>query len=499
MSHSTSTSPRVVVVGSGFAGLSAASVLASKGYRVRLLEKNSEPGGRARVLSEAGFRFDMGPSWYWMPDVFEQYFGLFGRKVSDYYELVRLDPAYTIVYGPEQRLVVPAQAEALEALFESYEKGAGLKLRSFLKQAAYKYEVGIRDLVFKPGRSLSEFLSPRLIWDVLRMDVFKSMASHVRSHFKHPHLVQMMEFPVLFLGATPRNTPALYSLMNYADLGLGTWYPMGGMGKIVDGMVSLAQELGVEIIYNQEVKSVKSQGGRVRSVITMDKEYEADAVVVGADYRHFDQEVLPAEHRNYSASYWESRVLAPSSLLFYIGLSQPIEGLTHHTLFFDEDFGLHAEEIYTHPQWPSKPLFYTSLASKTDPGVAPAGMENLVILVPLAPGLEDTEELREKYYHLIMDRFERLTGQAIRSHVVYRKSYAHRDFVKDYHSFKGNAYGLANTLTQTALLKPSLKHKTLSNLYFCGQLTVPGPGVPPSLISGQVVAGELMKEHPLKA
>ena len=317
--------------------------------------------------------------------------------------------------------------------------------------------------------------------------------------FKNPKLIQLMEFPVLFLGAMPDRIPALYSMMNYADIKLGTWYPMGGMGKIVDGMVSLAQELGVEIIYNQEVKTVKSQGGRVRSVLTMDNEYEADAVVVGADYRHFDQEILPPDHRNYSASYWESRVLAPSSLLFYIGLCKPLEGLTHHTLFFDEDFGVHAEEIYTHPQWPSKPLFYTSLASKTDPGVAPEGMENLVILVPLAPGLEDTEELREKYYHLIMDRFERLTGQAIRSHVVYRKSYAHRDFVKDYHSFKGNAYGLANTLTQTALLKPSLKHKTLSNLYFCGQLTVPGPGVPPSLISGQVVAGELMKEHPLKA
>ncbi|MFM9060064.1 MAG: phytoene desaturase family protein, partial [Bacteroidota bacterium] len=230
MSRTNPSKSQVVVVGSGFAGLSAATVLASQGYRVRLLEKNSEPGGRARVLSAEGFRFDMGPSWYWMPDVFEQYFGLFGRKVSDYYDLVRLDPAYTIVYGPDQRLVVPAQAEALEALFESYEKGAGLRLRSFLKQAAYKYEVGIRDLVFKPGRSLGEFLSPRLIWDVLRMDVFKSMASHVRSHFKHPHLVQMMEFPVLFLGATPQNTPALYSLMNYADLGLGTWSPMGGMG-----------------------------------------------------------------------------------------------------------------------------------------------------------------------------------------------------------------------------------------------------------------------------
>ena len=490
------TATKIIVIGSGFAGLSAACVLAAEGYQVQILEKNQEPGGRARVLEAEGFRFDMGPSWYWMPDVFEDFFALFGKKVSDYYDLVRLDPAYTIVYGPGDQLVVPADLQALEELFESYEKGAALKLRSFLQQAAYKYEVGVKDLVFKPGRSITEFLSPKLLWDVLRMDVFSSISSHVRSHFKHPHLVKMMEFPVLFLGATPQNTPALYSLMNYADLGLGTWYPMGGMGKIVDAMVSLAQELGVEILYGKEALSVGCQGNRVQTVETNDGIYHADAVVVGSDYRHFDQEILPVQHRNYSHRYWEQRTLAPSSLLFYIGLSQQIPGLTHHTLFFDEDFALHAEEIYARPQWPSKPLFYTSLASKTDPTVAPEGMENLVILVPLAPGLQDSEDIREQYYALIMDRFERLTGQPIRDWVVYKKSYAHNDFIKDYHSFKGNAYGLANTLRQTAILKPSLKHRSLSNLYFCGQLTVPGPGVPPSLISGRVVAKELIKEWP---
>ena len=366
---------KIIVIGSGFAGLSAACVLASNGYRVQILEKNQEPGGRARVMEAEGFRFDMGPSWYWMPDVFEDFFALFGKKVSDYYDLVRLDPAYTIVYGPGDQLVVPADAKALEDLFESYEKGAALRLRSFLKQAAYKYEVGVKDLVFKPGRSITEFLSPKLLWDVLRMDVFRSMASHVRSHFKHPHLVKMMEFPVLFLGATPKKTPALYSLMNYADLGLGTWYPMGGMGKIVDAMVSLAQELGVEILYGKEALAVGCQGNLVKTIETNAGVFHADAVVVGSDYRHFDQEILPAQHRNYSHRYWEQRTLAPSSLLFYIGLSQPIPGLTHHTLFFDEDFGLHAEEIYARPQWPTKPLFYTSLASKTDPSVAPEGID----------------------------------------------------------------------------------------------------------------------------
>lgn len=487
---------KVVVIGSGFAGLSAATTLADQGYEVTLLEKNSSPGGRARLLEAEGFKYDMGPSWYWMPDVFERYFNRFGKKTSDYYELIRLDPGYTIVFGEDDRLVVPADMLALEAMFDALEAGAGLRLREFLKQAAYKYQVGINDLVYKPSRSIGEFLDLKLLTDVVRMDVFQSMSKHVRKFFKHPKLIKLMEFPVLFLGATPQNTPALYSLMNYADLSLGTWYPQGGMYEIVKAFVSLAEEKGVNIIYNAEVTEINAHGRLVHEVVSTAGVFQADVVVAGADYEHVDQKILKPEHRNYSPSYWDKRTMAPSSLLFYLGLNKRLEGLTHHTLFFDEEFDQHAHDIYTDPKWPSKPLFYTSLSSKTDPSVAPEGMENLVILVPLAPDLEDTEEIRERYYHLIMDRFERLIGQSIRDAVVYKRSYAHKDFKSDYNAFKGNAYGLANTLLQTAILKPSLKNKKLDNLYFTGQLTVPGPGVPPTIISGQVIAEEIFKEWP---
>ncbi len=487
---------KVVVIGSGFAGLSAATTLADRGYEVTLLEKNSSPGGRARLLEAEGFKYDMGPSWYWMPDVFERYFNRFGKKTSDYYELIRLDPGYTIVFGENDRLVVPADMLALEAMFDALEAGAGLRLREFLKQAAYKYQVGINDLVYKPSRSIGEFLDLKLLTDVVRMDVFQSMSKHVRKFFKHPKLIKLMEFPVLFLGATPQNTPALYSLMNYADLSLGTWYPQGGMYEIVKAFVSLAEEKGVNIIYNAEVTEINAHGRLVNEVVSTAGVFQADVVVAGADYEHVDQRILKPEHRNYSPSYWDKRTMAPSSLLFYLGLNKRLEGLTHHTLFFDEEFDQHAHDIYTDPKWPSKPLFYTSLSSKTDPSVAPEGMENLVILVPLAPDLEDTEEIRERYYHLIMDRFERLIGQSIRDAVVYKRSYAHKDFKSDYNAFKGNAYGLANTLLQTAILKPSLKNKKLDNLYFTGQLTVPGPGVPPTIISGQVIAEEIFKEWP---
>ena len=486
--------PHAVVIGAGFAGLSAASFLAKAGWQVTLLEKNAGPGGRARVFEAAGFTFDMGPSWYWMPGVFEQYFAEFGKRVADYYDLVRLDPSYQVIFGESDTLGIPAGMPQLRQLFESLEPGSAARLDEFLVQAAYKYEVGINKFVHLPSRSITEFIDWEIVKGAVRLDLLQSMAKHARKFFSHPKLLKLIEFPVLFLGATPENTPALYSLMNYADLALGTWYPKGGMHQIVRGMVALAQELGVKIEYDQEVREIVVENGRTTGVRTATGFWPADAVVAGADYQHIEQQVLAPEYRHYSPAYWDTRTMAPSSLLFYLGVDRKLANLLHHNLFFDEDFAQHAHEIYEAPQWPSRPLFYASVPSKTDPTVAPAGQENLFLLIPVAPDLDDPEATREKYYHLLMDRLEKHCGHSIREHVVYKRSYAHRDFVADYHSFKGNAYGLANTLKQTAILKPTLKSKKVRNLYFTGQLTVPGPGVPPSLISGQVVAGEVLKE-----
>ena len=490
-------SKKVIVIGSGFAGLSAATSLAHQGYSVTILEKNSIPGGRARKFETDGFVFDMGPSWYWMPDVFENYFASFGKHPSDYYDLHRLDPSYSIYFGKDDVMNVPAKMEDLYSMFEQYEPGSSANLKRFLKEAQYKYEVGMNEFVQKPSHSIFEFADIRVLRSLFRLQMFQSMSKHVRSLFKNEQLIQLLEFPVLFLGATPQNTPALYSLMNYADMTMGTWYPMGGMHKIVEGMVALAKEKGVDIQLNQEVKQIYVPNGHATKVITTQGEYEADVVVGGADYHHIEQTLLQPEHRKYSESYWESRTMAPSSLLFYLGIDKKLKNLHHHNLFFDEDFNQHAVEIYDEPQWPSKPLFYTCVPSITDPSVAPQGKENVFLLIPLAPGLEDTEAHREHYFDVVMSRLEDLTGQEIRKSIVYKRSFAHKDFVSDYHAFKGNAYGLANTLLQTAFLKPKLKSKKVKNLFYTGQLTTPGPGVPPSLISGQVVAHEVSKAFKL--
>lgn len=489
---------QISVIGSGFAGLAAATALASKGYEVTIFEKNSTPGGRARLFEAGGFRFDMGPSWYWMPDVFETYFARFGKTPANYYDLVRLDPSYAVVFGPDDAVQIPAGVERLTEFFEALEPGSTPRFREFLTQAAYKYEVGMNRFVWKPSRSLTEFMSLQLLADVTRLDVLQSFSSHIRKFFSNERILKLMEFPVLFLGAIPENTPAMYSLMNYAEIALGTWYPMGGMHEIVRGMVRLAEERGVQFRYDTAVEQIVVENGKAVALQTARGTFPTEAVVAGADYHHVDDQLLEPRYRNYSEAYWDKRVLAPSSLLYYLGVDRRVDKLLHHNLFFDEDFTVHSHEIYTEPQWPSRPLFYVSAPSKTDPTVAPEGCENLFLLIPVAPGLDnDTEETRERYYQLTMERLERYVGHDVRSHVVFKRTYAHRDFIADYHAFKGNAYGLANTLRQTAFLKPSLKSKKVQNLYYTGQLTVPGPGVPPSLISGLVVADEVMKEYPL--
>ncbi|MEQ9167518.1 MAG: phytoene desaturase family protein [Fulvivirga sp.] len=485
---------KIAVIGSGFAGMSAASFLAKGGCDVTVFEKNDSVGGRARKFSAEGFTFDMGPSWYWMPDVFDSYFQAFDHKVEDFYKLKRLDPSYKVYFEDKQGVDIPADLSAFYALFEEIEKGSSAYLKQFLEEAAYKYEVGINDLVYKPGRSITEFIDKRLMLGVFKLHVFKSISSYIRKHFKDSRLVQLLEFPVLFLGAKPQETPALYSLMNYADICLGTWYPEGGMHKIVEAMEKVALEQGVKFKTSQTVEQITVENKKATGIVVNGNFEAFDYVVGGADYHHVEQHLLEEKYRMYDEQYWDSRKLAPSSLIFYIGLNKKIENLRHHNLFFDESFDYHAKEIYDDPKWPSKPLFYVSCTSKTDADAAPEGMENVFILIPVATNLEDNEADREKYFDMVMARMETLTGEKIKENVVYKRSYAHQDFIKDYNSYKGNAYGLANTLNQTAILKPSIVNKKVNNLYYTGQLTVPGPGVPPSLISGQVTAREILKD-----
>ncbi|MBP0903885.1 phytoene desaturase family protein [Mariniflexile gromovii] len=484
----------ILIIGSGFSSLSASCYLAKAGYKVSILEKNKTIGGRARQLKREGFTFDIGPTWYWMPDVFERFFSDFNKKPSDYYSLEKLNPAYSVYFGKNDFITIEDTLEKIKTAFENEETGSSKKLDTFIKKAKSNYDIAIKDLVYNPGVSPLELVTPKTMTKLNQF--FSTIKKDVRREFKNERLVKILEFPVLFLGAKPSDTPSFYSFMNYADFGLGTFHPKKGMYQVILAMEQLAKELGVTIKTENPIDKIIVDNGKAVGIITKETTYKSDIIVSGADYHHTET-LLDQPYRQYTEAYWSKKTFAPSSLLFYVGFDKKLINVNHHTLFFDVDFDIHAEAIYDNPKWPENPLFYASFPSKTDDSTAPEGKEAGIFLIPLAPGLEDTPELRESYFNKIIDRFENVTSQNIKKHVIFKESFCINDFVKDYNSYKGNAYGMANTLTQTAFLRPKLKSKKVKGLYFTGQLTVPGPGVPPSLISGKLVADLILKHHTL--
>lgn len=480
----------IQIIGSGFSSLAAACYLAQQGNKVTVYEKNSTIGGRARQFKTDGFTFDMGPSWYWMPDVFERFFQDFNKKPSDYYELIKLNPAYKVYFGTDDFINIYDNLEEIKYTFETIEKGSGQKLQEFIDQAKSNYDIAIKDLVYRPGVSPLELITKETALKLNQF--FKNVSADIRKNFKNEKLIQILEFPVLFLGAKPAKTPSFYNFMNYADFGLGTWHPKTGMFDVIRGIEKLALELGVTIKTNSPIDKIIVENKTATGIVINGETIKADVVLSGADYQH-SETLLEKEHRMYSEKYWGSRVFAPSSLLFFVGFNKKIENISHHALFFDVDFNQHAAAIYDNPKWPEAPLFYANFPSKTDKTAAPDGMESGFFLIPLAPGIEDTEELREEYFEKIITRFEKLTQQEIKNNIIFKRSFCKNDFVADYNAYKGNAYGMANTLLQTAFLRPKLKSKKVKNLYFTGQLTVPGPGVPPALISGKLAAELIQK------
>jgi phytoene desaturase len=480
---------KIAIIGSGFSSLSAACYLAKAGMKVTVFEKNPTIGGRARQLHRDGFTFDIGPSWYWMPDIFEKFFNDFGKSTTDYYQLDKLSPAYKIFFKDEV-ITIGDHMDKICEEFERIESGSSKPLRQFIAKAQENYDIAINKIVLKPGLSPFELVTKET---VTRVDqFFKTISTEVRKNFKNPKLISTLEFPVLFLGAKPSKTPSFYSFMNFADFGLGTWHPRGGMYEIVKAMGGLAEELGVTIQTNANVEKIKVEDRKAKALKVNGKLMEFDTVLSGADYHHTET-LLDKPHRQYSESYWNNRTFAPSSLLFYVGFNKKIKDVEHHNLFFDTDFEQHAEEIYDEPQWPKEPLFYVNFPSVTDKSMAPEGCEAGFFLIPIAPGLDDTEALRSQYFDIIIDRLEKRTGQSVKDAILFKESFCVKDFIEAYNSYKGNAYGMANTLRQTAFLRPKLKSSKVEDLFFTGQLTVPGPGVPPSLISGKLAAELILK------
>jgi phytoene desaturase len=496
----------VVVIGAGFGGISAAAYLAQAGYDVTVYEKNGWVGGRARVLARDGFRFDMGPSWYWMPDEHDRWFADMGVRREDYYPIRRVDPSYKVYFGdslPDEsrnEVTVPADLDAAKALFESYEPGAGSKLERFISQAKQKYDFAMTSFIYRNFDSIWDMVNGDFIRSFRKLNLLTSYRGLIERYFSHPYLRKILEFPVVFLGSFARSTPAVYTLMNYIDFGLGTWYPEGGFGRVVRSMQEVAESKGARFVFNTEVTGIRSDGGRATGVTIRDgegeREVHADAVVANADYVHVENRLLSPGDRSVPLEKWRNKTFAPAVLNFYVGFNKKLPFFAHHTFFFDTDWNDHFDAVYGDRRWPADPLFYLHIPSITDPGCAPEGHEAMFILVPCALGLDDPDDIRDRYFTRVMDRMENLTGERLRDSIVFRETASIREFRRDYNAHEGTAFGLGQTLFQTAYFRPMNRSKKLSNLYYAGQYTVPGTGTTMSMISGKLASMRIEEERP---
>ena len=481
---------RAVVIGAGVGGLASAALLARAGFRVTVLEKNDSVGGRARIWRQKGFTFDMGPSWYLMPEVFENFFGLFGRSREQYYQLQELSPYYRVFFHPREWVDVTSDRRQVLDLFESFEPGGAKRLEKYLDRAKYKYDVAMKEFLYKDYGSVFDFLNARMLIEGTRLNVFGRLDRSVRRYFRDRRARQILEYAMVFLGTSPQAAPALYSIMSHVDLNLGVHYPIGGLSAVSAGIAKLAEEQGVRVRLNAEVKQIQvGPSARATRVVTAEDEIETDVVLVNADYPFTETHLLEPAYRSLPAAYWKRRVFAPSMFILYLGLNRSLKNLVHHNLYFSEDWNEHFDTIFKVPSWPQEPCFYLSCITKTDPQMAPKGQENVFVLVPVAPGLEDGEAFRERYADQVIEHIEKVIGEQFRSSIVVRRIFSHRDFISDYNAYGGTALGLAHTLNQTAFFRPAFRSKKVENLYYAGQYTHPGVGVPMVLIAAQVAAG----------
>ena len=486
---------KVTVIGAGFGGLSAAALLARDGFQVQLLEKNEQTGGRARVWKKNGFVFDMGPSWYLMPEVFDKYFALFNKKTQDYYKLIRLDPNYRAFFGMEKSVDVPAQREAIDHLFDELTPDGSTKLKEYLDVAQYQYDIAMQEFMYREYRTIFDFFNWKVITKGTKLKIFESFDKFARRYFDDADIRKILEYTVVFLGGSPNNTPGLYSIMSHVDFDLGVWYPCGGIGQLARAFTELAEEQGVEILCNHDVQKIVVESNRAKRVITDKGAFEADIVLVNADYQFAETKLLERRYRSYTHGYWEKKKMGPSAFLIYLGLNKRISGLLHHNLYLDPSWDDHFRSIFDVPAWPESPSYYVSCPSKTDKSVAPPGHENLFVLVPVASGLEDNEPIREKYFNKTIEHLEKLIGENIRDHIVLARTFAHNDFKRAYNAYKGTALGMSHTLLQTAVFRPSHKSKKVDNLFYTGSYNHPGIGVPMVIISSQIVSEQIRRQY----
>ncbi len=485
---------RATIIGAGIGGLATAALLSKEGFETIVIEKRDDCGGRASRWECGGFRFDMGPSWYLMPDIVERFFGLFGRSSSDFYKLIRLDPSYKIFFGAGDCLEISSDLKKNLELFESLEPGSSEAFLEYLQQAKAKYEIAVTHFLYKEIRGIGDFLNKNIMDAGKDLHIFDNLSRYTRRFFSSDKLRKVLEYSMVFLGGAPSNTPALYSMLAHVDFNLGVWYPEGGMWSLVQALESLARECGATIIRKCEATKIEVRNGCVFSVTAGDDAFPADVIVANADYPFVETRLLERQWQSYPERYWQKRILAPSAVIMYLGINKKLPNLEHHSLSFEHDWAEHFDSIFKKKAWPEKPSLYFCCPTKTDASVAPPNCENLVTLVPVAPGLEDNDEARENICRMTFQSLERLTGVDVEKSAIVKRVFSHRDYKSEYNAREGTALGLSHTLMQSAMFRPKIASKKVKGLYYVGQYTHPGIGVPMALISATVATGKIIRD-----
>ncbi len=487
-----------VIIGAGAGGLALANILARAGLSVHVYEKNGTPGGRMDILKAKGFTFDTGPSWYLMKDVFEQYFGLFNKKTSDYYELARLDPGYKVFYEDSQPICVGGDLGQTMQSFEQLEKGSSIKLQKYLDKGEANYRAALLYFLYNPFKQVSNLANKEIARALPSFaGIFtRSLHGYVSKHFARLELQQILEYPSVFLGASPFNTPALYQLMSYLDFKEGVFYPKTkGMYAITESLCQLGKDLDVNYHYDADVSKILVNNGAAYGVVANGKTVAADLVISNADLHFTETKLLEQQHQSYSKRYWSKRKAGPSALLLYLGIKGSLPELEHHNLFFVKNWRANFDKIYKEKVWPKQASIYVSRTTATDPSTAPKGHENLFVLVPLPPGTTEADYNVDEYVDAYLAQLEEMSGIAdLRQRIVFKEIRTPDHFGLEFNAWQNTALGMSHTLRQTAFLRPSVKSKKVANLYYVGAGAQPGIGVPLCLISAQLVYKHLVKD-----
>ncbi len=513
---------RVAVIGAGVAGLAVAGLLARDGHDVTVYEKNSRVGGRAGTIERDGFRFDSGPSWYLMPEVFDHFFEMMGTTTREQLDLTLLDPGYRVFRAPladgrtAPSVTVPTGRAAVSRLFESREPGAAQTLDAYLDSAHDARVMAERYFLYNPFTRMRTLMTPEVLGAIPRL--FSLLGTRLQSfaarRFRDPVIRQLLGYPAVFLGTDPRTAPAMYHLMSALDLDEGVSYPQGGFWRVVERIAELTRAAGAEIVLDADITAIstgmRSGAAAVTGVEWRDSEgiahrAEADIVVSGADLHHTETALLPPHLRTYPDSWWQRRTSGPGAVLVMLGIRGSVPELPHHSLFFTEDWDANFDAIFgDEPEIPTPASIYVCRPSATDRTVAPEGHENLFVLVPIpadtslgAGGSDGAGSAAiEQAADAAIDQIASWAGiHDLRERIVVRETKGPADFAEDYNSWRGGMLGPAHILSQSAMFRAQNESRQVSGLYYAGATTAPGVGVPMCLISAEIVLKRIRGDH----